>query len=66
METFSFRPKSLEEIASVIAKSSEKIKVTRYQDGQVDIETPNLTAGQRTALRDIFSALGLVEGLSGA
>lgn len=61
MEKFSFRPKSVLEIAAAIGKPSTDITVTRHPDGQVDVATPDLTTGQRTALRDLLAALGLVE-----
>ncbi len=61
METFTFRPKSVLEVAVAIGKSSTDITVTRHPDGQVEVATPDLTTGQRTALRNLLTALGLVE-----
>ena len=61
MERFSFRPTSVVEVAVATGKSSTDITVTRYPDGQVDVATPDLTAAQRTALRNLLTALGLVE-----
>lgn len=61
MENFSFRPKSVKEIASTVAKSAASVTVTNHPDGQVDVETPDLTAAQRTALKNLFTVLGLVE-----
>ena len=61
MEKFSFRPKSVLEVAAAIGKPSTDITVTRHPDGQIDVAAPDLTAGQRTALRDLLTALGLVE-----
>ena len=61
MEKFSFRPQSVLEVAGATGKLSTDITVTRYPDGQVDVATPDLTAAQRTALRSLLTALGLVE-----
>ncbi len=61
MERFSFRPKSVLEVAVAIGKTSTDITVTRHPDGQVEVATPDLTAAQRNALRDLLTALGLVE-----
>ncbi len=61
MERFSFRPKSVLEVAVAIGKPSTDITLTRHPDGQVDVATPDLTVAQRTALRDLLAALGLME-----
>ena len=61
MEKFTFQPKSVPEVAAAIGKPSTDVTVTRHPDGQVDVATPDLTAAERTALRDLFTALGLVE-----
>ena len=61
MEKFSFRPKSVLEVAVATGKPSTDITITRYHDGQIDVAAPDLTAAQRTALRSLFTSLGLVE-----
>ena len=61
MERFTFQPASVLEVAAAIGKPSTDVTVTRHPDGQVDVVTPDLTTAQRTALRDLLTALGLVE-----
>ncbi len=61
MERFNFRPMSVLEVAAAIGKPSTDITVTRHPDGQIDVATPDLTVAQRTALRDLLAALGLME-----
>ena len=63
METFTFRPIDTSDISLAIGKASAQVTVTKYPDGSVEIKTPDLTAAQRTALKSLFVAAGLVEVL---
>lgn len=64
MEHFVFRPINLADIAAAVGKSTTDMRLTTTGPdgiGVVAVDTPDLTLGQRAALRSLFTNRGYVE-----
>ena len=65
MERFVFRPINLADIAATLGIGAAALRLTSNADGAVEVDTPNLTASKRSALRSLFTARGYVEDITG-
>ena len=65
MERFVFRPINLVDIASTLGIDAAGLRLTSNADGVVEVDTPNLTAAKRSALRSLFTTRGYVEDTTG-
>ncbi len=61
MERFVFRPINLADIAAALGENTTGLRLTSSENGVIAIDTPNLTAAKRTALRNLFTGRGYVE-----
>ncbi len=61
MPTFIFRPINVADIASAVGKSTIQVTLGTNPQGVITVTVPTLTAGQRTALKGLFTARGYVE-----
>ena len=61
MERFIFRPFNLSDIAAAVGTDATELRLTENEDGVVEVDTPNLTAAKRSALRSLFTSRGFVE-----
>lgn len=61
MEHLVFRPINLADIAALVGKDARNMKLTTHGNGVMEIDVPNLSAGNRSKLRALFTSKGFVE-----